>query len=52
MSVIFWCVFADGRQNSISTVNLIEAKQRARALNAAKLFVKNFDNGTVAEVSF
>jgi len=52
MSVIFWCKFADGRENSISTTNLIEAKQRARTLNASKLFVKNFDTNTVAQVAF
>lgn len=38
---VFWCVLPDGRHNSVSTSNLLEAPRRARALGAVKLFGKN-----------
>lgn len=43
-SVIFYAVLSNGKHNSISTTNLIEAQQRARSLGALELRV--FDTGT------
>ena len=48
---VFWCVLQNGRHNSVSTTNNIEAISRARALNAAKLFGKNLATGAVFSVS-
>jgi len=46
----FWCVLPDGRHNSVSTSNLLEAPKRARALGAVKLFGKNSATGESFEV--
>ncbi len=46
----FWCVLPDGRHNSISTENMLEAPRRARALGAVKLFGKNLANGKSFEM--
>lgn len=50
MNFAFWCILADGRQNSLDTINLFEAPRRARALGAVKLFVKNPSTGKVAQL--
>ncbi len=42
--VIFYAVLPNGKHNSVSTTNLVEAIQRARTLGARNLFV--FDTGT------
>lgn len=41
MNFKFWCVLADGRENSLDTVNLHEAVRRARALGAVACFGYN-----------
>jgi hypothetical protein len=46
----FWCVLPDGRHNSVSTSNLLEAPRRARALGAVKLFGKQGTAGTAFEI--
>jgi hypothetical protein len=47
---LFWVVLPDGRHNSLSCNSLYYAPQRARALGAKKLFVKNLASGNVAQV--
>lgn len=47
----FWCVLPNGRHNSISTDNLVDAPKRARALGAVKLFGKNVASGKSFEVT-
>lgn len=37
-NVIFWAVLSDGRTNSVTATNIFEAKRRASALGAKKLF--------------
>jgi hypothetical protein len=46
----FWCVLPDGRHNSISTSNVLEAPRRARALGAVQLFGKNLASGQSFEL--
>ena len=50
--LIFWCVLPNGRHNSISTDNMLEAPKRARALGATKLFGKNMTTGVSFECQF
>lgn len=47
---IFWCKLPGGRENSVSTDNLIEAPRRARSLGATALFGKSLATGQVFEV--
>ena len=47
----FWCILANGRRNSISTSNLLEAPKRARALGAVQLFGFNPSTQKTFEVA-
>lgn len=50
MHFSFWCVLADGTENSISTSNFFEAPRRARALNAVACYGKNPATGKTFKV--
>lgn len=47
---VFWAVLPDGRHNSISATNLIDAPRRARTLGAKELWVKNLASGRSARM--
>lgn len=47
---LFWVVLPDGRHNSLSCTSLYYAPQRARALGAKSLFVKNLASGNVSQM--
>jgi hypothetical protein len=51
MQIIFWCVLANGRENSLSTDNLFDAPRRARALGAVACFCKNMSTGKTMKLS-
>jgi len=51
MQIIFWCVLANGRENSLSTDNLFDAPRRARELGAAACFCKNMATGKTTKLS-
>lgn len=48
--VIFWAKLGDGRTNSISSTNLIEAKRRAQDIGATALFVYDVASRTSRKV--
>lgn len=48
--VIFWAVLPDGRTNSVSSTNIIEAKRRASGLGAKKLFCFDVEKGDSQQI--